>query len=182
MDLSIRPWSLNTFALTKVWFKCHTVDLRVSDISSVKSWLFQDQIEKPEEMIFFRPIQFGGLGLHSVKYKALASLIRTLMETAVNPSFKQNHFQTLLYRTYVLEDDSIIWPPPMPPYNSVAFFSSIKSPSPSQQLSGTEYCLRRRSPWSRGMTAAWGTSCQELSLPVLAQIGSKWQGGELVSN
>ena len=126
MDLSIRPWSLNTFALTKVWFKCHTVDLRVSDISSVKSWLFQDQIEKPEEMIFFRPIQFGGLGLHSVKYKALASLIRTLMETAVNPSFKQNHFHTLLYRTYVLEDDSITRPQPLPPYYSAAFFSTIK--------------------------------------------------------
>ena len=130
MDLSSRPWSLNTYALTKVWFKCHTVDLRVSDTttitSKVKSWLFQDQLEKPEEMILFRPIQSGGLGLHSVKYKALASLIRTFMETAANPSFKQNHYHTLLYRTYVLEDDSITRPPPMPPYYSAAFFSSIK--------------------------------------------------------
>ena len=60
MDLSCKPWSLNTYALTKVWFRCHTVDLRVSDISSVtskvKSWLFQDHLEKPEEMILFRPI------------------------------------------------------------------------------------------------------------------------------
>ena len=49
MDLSSRPWSLNSYALRKVWFKCHTVDLRVTDINSitsnVKSWLFQDQLE-----------------------------------------------------------------------------------------------------------------------------------------
>ena len=29
MNLSSRPWSVNNYALTKVWFKCHTVDLRV---------------------------------------------------------------------------------------------------------------------------------------------------------
>ena len=130
MDLSCRPWSLNTYALTKVWFKCHTVDLRVSDISSVsskvKSWLFQDQLEKPEEMILFRPIKFGGLGVHNVKYKALASQIRTFMETAVHPSFRHSLFHTLLYRSYVVQDDSISQPPPMPPYYSAFFFSSIK--------------------------------------------------------
>ena len=130
MDLSCRPWSLNTYALTKVWFRCHTVDLRVSDISSVtskvKSWLFQDQLEKPEEMILFRPISFGGLGLHNVKFKALASLTRTFMETAANPAFRQNLFHNLLYRTYVLEDESILRPPPMPPYFSASFFNNIR--------------------------------------------------------
>ena len=34
---------------------CHTVDIRVLDSSSisskVRSWLFQDQLEKPQEMI-----------------------------------------------------------------------------------------------------------------------------------
>ena len=53
MDLSCRPWSLNSKALSQVWFKC----LRVTDIfsvtSRVKSWLFQGQLEKPEEMILF---------------------------------------------------------------------------------------------------------------------------------
>ena len=130
MDLSSRPWSLNSYALTEVWFKCHTVDLRVADVSSitskVKSWLFQDQLEKPEEMILFRPISMGGLGLHNVKIKALASLIRTFMETSVNPSFLHNMFHTILFRVYVLHDDSISSPPPLPPYFSVSFFNSIK--------------------------------------------------------
>ena len=130
MSLSSRPWSINSYALTKVWFRCHTVDLRVSDISSVtskvKSWLFQDQLEKPEEMILFRPITQGGLGLHNIKFKALASMIRTFIETASHPLFEHSLFHTVLYRVYVLEDDTIINPPPMPPYFSPYFFSCIR--------------------------------------------------------
>ena len=57
------------------WFMCHTVDLRVLDISSisskVKSWIFQDQLEKPQEMILHRPIDIGGLGLHNGSIKLL---------------------------------------------------------------------------------------------------------------
>ena len=59
----------------------------INNISSrVKSWLFQDQLEKPQEMIIHRPIHMGGLGVHNVKCKALASLIRTFLETAANPA------------------------------------------------------------------------------------------------
>ena len=130
MDLTSRPWSINTYALSKVWFKCHTVDLRVTDISTltskVKSWLYQDQLEKPEPMIMYRPIQMGGLGVHEVKTKALACLIRTFMETALNPSFMHSSYHTILYQAHVLQDDSISPPPPPPPYFSPNFFSSIK--------------------------------------------------------
>ena len=130
MDLSCRPWSLNNFALSKVWFRCHSVDIRVMDITSItskiKSWLFQDQMEKPEEMILFRPTLMGGLGLHNVKLKALASMIRSFMETAVHPKFHHNLYHTILYRVYVLDDDSISSPPPLPPYYSQSFFNSIR--------------------------------------------------------
>ena len=48
VELTARPWSLNSYALTKVWYRSHTVDLRVTDITSitskVKSWLHQDQL------------------------------------------------------------------------------------------------------------------------------------------
>ena len=119
MDLTSRPWSLNSYATSKVWFRCHTVDLRVMDISSVtskvKSWLYQDQLLKPEEMIIYRPIDMGGLQLHNVKIKALASLIRTFLETAVNPSFHHSLLHTILYRVYVLDDDSIHLLPKIPP-------------------------------------------------------------------
>ena len=130
MDLSSRPWSLNTFALSKVWFRCHTVHLHVMDTTSIsskiKSWLFQDQLEKPQEMVLYRPIQMGGLGVHNVKFKAQASLIRTFLETAVNPSFRQNLLHSILYRIHVLGDDSLSVHPPLPPYFSTTFFETIR--------------------------------------------------------
>ena len=128
MDLTSRPWSLNTYAFSKIWYKCHTVDLRAADINSLtskgKSWLFQDMLEKPEPMVLFRPIHMGGLGLHEVQSKALASLIRTFMEMTVNPDYMHSTYLSLLYRLYVLEDDSVSIP--APPYFSPTFFSSIR--------------------------------------------------------
>lgn len=128
MDLTSRPWSINSYALSKAWFKCHTVDLRITDItnvtSKIKSWLFQDQLEKPEEMILYRPVKMGGLGLHNVRCKSKASLIRTFLETAIHPSFSHSLYHSLLYRAHVLCDDTITLLPP--PYFPPAFFETIK--------------------------------------------------------
>ena len=34
--------------------------------SKVKAWLYADQLEKPQEMIMYRPPKVGGLGVHHV--------------------------------------------------------------------------------------------------------------------
>ena len=81
-------------------------------------------LEKPEPMILYRPINMGGLGLHEIKTKALASLIRTFMEMTVNPDFIHSTYLSLLYRLYVLEDDSVSIQ--APPYFSPSFFACIK--------------------------------------------------------
>ena len=107
----------------------HHRHIQVSDINSVtikvKSWLFQDQLEKPEDMVLHRPISMGGFGLHNVRIKALATLIRTFMETAANPKFLHNLFHTVLYRVNVLNDDSIPVPH-LPPYYPATFFNVIR--------------------------------------------------------
>ena len=57
MHLSMRSWSANQYCLSKVWFRTHSVDLRVMDVksitSSVKSWIYADQLLKPEEIVLF---------------------------------------------------------------------------------------------------------------------------------
>ena len=68
----------------------------------------------------------GGLRIHSVKIKGLASLIRTFMETAANPSYHHNLFHTVLYRVNVLDNDSIVSPPTLPPYYPASFFNIIR--------------------------------------------------------
>ena len=55
MEMTARTLSINSYALTQAWFRCHTVDLRVTDITSitskVKSWLYQDQLKKKQKIL-----------------------------------------------------------------------------------------------------------------------------------
>ena len=137
MPLTQRPWSINSFAISKVMFKCNCVDLRVMDTtnitSKIKAWLLADQLEKPETMISYRPTSHGGLGLHHVKYKAIAMLIRSFLETAINPKFLHNLYHTSLYRYHVLLDRDIP-DPGLPPFYSQEFFNTIRDVHESTPL------------------------------------------------
>ena len=93
--------------------------------NKVKSCLFQDQHEKSQEMILHLPIHVGGLVLHHVKSKAQASLIRTFLETAINPSFKHSLLHSILYRIHVLGDNSLPTSPALPPYFPLSFLQTI---------------------------------------------------------
>ena len=106
-------------------FRCHTVNLREGDVakitSSIKSFLYQDQFEKPEEHVMYRPVSYGGLGVMNVKYRALASLIKSFLEQAGHPQFLPGLYHTALFRPYVTND--WVGPPPViPPYYSSEFF------------------------------------------------------------
>ena len=129
MPLTQRPWSINSYALSKVWYKCNCIDLRVADITSitskVKTWLYADQFEKPEELILYRPSSKGGLGMQSVKFKALAMLIRSFLETAINPKYLHSLYHTSLFKFHVLLDRDIP-DPGLPPYYTKDFFTTIR--------------------------------------------------------
>ena len=62
--------------------------------------------------------------MHNVEYKALAGLIRSFVETACNPQFRQSLFHNMLFRHHVLGDMSI--DPGCPPFYSELFFNAIK--------------------------------------------------------
>ena len=129
MSLTLRPFSVNVYALSKVWFKCSCVNLRSQDIifinKQVKSWLYQDCLEKPSELVLYRDNKDGGLGLLHVHVRSLALLIRAFLETSVNPNFRHSLYHEALYRYYVLEDISIP-NPGLTPYYDKTFFSIIK--------------------------------------------------------
>ena len=111
MPLLLRPWSVNTHVLSKVWFKCGSVDLRVGDINSIntsiKSWLYSDLLVKPSESVMCRPSSYGGLNVMNVRFKALATLIRCFLETAAIPQYRHSLLHSSLYRYYIMEDKSI---------------------------------------------------------------------------
>ena len=129
MQLNLRSWSLNQYCLPKIWFRTHSVDLRVLDVtkvtSLVKSWLYQDQLLKPEEFVMHRGPSLGGLGVNNVKLKAQAGLIRTFLETASNPTFRRSLYHSLLFRYHVLGETTLP-DPGFPPFYSPEFFDKIR--------------------------------------------------------
>lgn len=53
MPLLDRQTSINTYALSKIWYKAASINFKIGDIeniqSKIKSWLNQDTFEKPQE-------------------------------------------------------------------------------------------------------------------------------------
>ena len=127
MPFILRPFSVNTYAFSKVWFRCCTVNLRESDLiamnSSVKKWLYADLLLKPEELLLHRSVYHGGLGLSSIKWKSVAFLIRTFLELAANPKYLHSQYLNMLYRFHVLGENFVC--PTLPPYYKGSFFEII---------------------------------------------------------
>ena len=83
---------------------------------------------KPEEMVLHRPHDQGGLGLHSVKYKAVAGFITSFLQTAANPRYHSNLLHSLLFRKYILEEEDVSGVPVQaPPYFSQELFTIIRN-------------------------------------------------------
>ena len=105
------------------------MDLRAGDFSNIsskcKSYLYQDLLLKPSEVLLYRPTDEGGLGLHHVQSKSMANLVSTFLQTAANSRFDKSLFHTVLYRYHVLGDTSLANPGYTPYYN-VKFFNIIR--------------------------------------------------------
>ena len=125
MPLTLRCHSVNTYCLSKLWFKCGTIILRVGNLkkimSTIKSWVYSDLLIKPSEIVLFKRRSEGGLGLIHVKYRAMAELIKSFIDTAINPKFKRNIYHNALYEWNV-EDNRDIHNPGKSPFYSVEFF------------------------------------------------------------
>ena len=93
--------------------------------SQVKSWLYQDCFEKPSEITLYRDSRDGGLGLHHVRLRAQALLIRSFIETAANPQFRHSLYHEILFRYHVLGEHTLP-DPGLSPYYDKDFFATIR--------------------------------------------------------
>ena len=111
-------------------------------------------LAKPEEMVLHRPHQQGGLGLHSVKYKALAGYITTYLQTAANPKYIPNLLHSLLFKKHVLGEDVPGAPDQLPPYFTPELFAimkKVKNESPLNIVNMSE------KDWTRLLTEDYVT-------------------------
>lgn len=125
MPITERGWSLNTYALSKVWYKSHCVPLRAADVNAIngttRKWLYADQLVKPADLVKYRSKEDGGLGLFHVKCKSTATLIKSFLETAANSEYiRSTYHQALLY-WHVLNDRTIPNPGNSPYYGTDVF-------------------------------------------------------------
>ena len=173
MPLSMRPFSVNSFVLSKVWFRCSSVDLRVGDISAinsaVKSWMYADMFEKPSENIMCRPARDGGLGVQSVKFRAQAALIRSFMETAAHPQFRHSLLHSHLFHYHVLGDTSLPDPGFLPYYPS-SFFKKIKQIHDETPLNVKTMTV---SQWTRVLTEEGLTMEQVPNQDIMQYVPSR---------
>ena len=129
MPMTDRGWSINTYGLSKVWYRTHCVDLRQSDINninkSVRQYLFADQLEVPMEIVRYRSKVSGGLNIFHVKSKASATLIKSLLETGSASGFIHSHYHQALL-AWNVHDDRSIPDPGKNPYYTVETYNTIK--------------------------------------------------------
>ena len=111
MPLISRPFSVNTYCSSKIWFRTFSVDMRVADITAIssklKSYCYQDLFQKPSEVMLYRSVEDCGLGLRHVQSKAQAKLISTFVQTAANVKFRGSLFHSWLFRYHILVDQSL---------------------------------------------------------------------------
>jgi hypothetical protein len=129
MPLSSRPWSISSYCTSRLWYRACCLDFRVGDCnkitSTIKSWLYQDMLEKPPEFLMYRHPDQGGLGVTNVRVRAQALLIHSFLQQAISPTFLRNNYYNVMFRWHVLEERG--FPNPgRPPYYSAYFFSTIQ--------------------------------------------------------
>ena len=128
MALNLRPHSVNTYAISKLMYKCNTMDPRIGDLKifnkMVKTFIHAELMEKPEELVLYRDIEEGGLGLIHIQNRAKAALISTFLQTAINPNFSRNFYHNHLYCYYILGEN--LPKPDIPPNFAGDFFPSIR--------------------------------------------------------
>ena len=153
MPIIQRSFSCNCYLLPKTWFRCHLIPLRKGDTDNLKKivnrFVFADQLEKPNDVIKYRPRSKGGLQMHNIECKALAIQIKSFLEMSVGSKFRHSLYFSALFEYYVLENHTIS-APRCPPFYNQKFFEVIKTASADNQVTDWSskqwycYLLERR--------------------------------------
>ena len=135
VHLTSRPWSINSYVLSKLWFRSACIDVRKGDCikmtSAYKTWLYIDNLAKPQEEILYRYPDDRGLGYFNIQWKSQAHLISSFLETVFGDKFLVSPFHKALFDKFVLGEK--IKKITRPPYYSEAFFNNIKEALRSQE-------------------------------------------------
>ena len=96
LSLTAQAFSINSYVLANVWYRTAVVDVKSGDVSrmvsSIKSWIYQDLLVKPQEELLYRKTEDGGHGLFNIEAKAKANLTTSFLQTAGGSDFVTNWY------------------------------------------------------------------------------------------
>ena len=92
--------------------------------STVKSWIYQPHLIKPQEALLYRDVKDGGLGLFNISARAKANLLVSFCKSALGYKCPLNQFHHNIFRYNIMED-KIKNPGRLPCFND-DFFNTIK--------------------------------------------------------
>ena len=118
------PHIVNIYLLSNVWYYASVIDLKVTDVVSVRSmsnkYVHANSALRPETLANYVDKKDGGLGVIHVKSKTTALFVKNLLEEG-----KTNLYVNAVMRKYC-EDEDILPIPVRPPFLSEALISQIK--------------------------------------------------------
>ena len=151
--LICRPYTINTFVMSKISYRSSIINLRSQDINNIQSvckqWINKQLLVKPQECLLFREEDQGGLGLIHTESRCLANLTRTFIQLSHPYSKYCSLFLNSLFRCYILNE---LEPGKIkrPPYYTESFFNHIKE---AIQDEGLERILSMSTrEWQRRLT------------------------------
>merc|ERR1711963_979979 len=84
---------------------------------SIKKWISQGLVQRPNEVLLFRPPEQGGLGLINVYARATANLVKNFVEMGLRESKSASLYMNAIFRAFVCGEEglSVKKPSVLPP-------------------------------------------------------------------
>ena len=127
--LVCRPHALNCFIMSKITYKASVINLRSQDLHAIaaaaKRWACQHLLIKPPEVLLYRKVEEGGLGLMHTEARCQAYLTKNFVEQGHIQSKNPSLYLQALYRKFVLHE-CIPGSLKRPPVYSLDFFLTIE--------------------------------------------------------
>ena len=102
--LVLKPHLANVYLLSKISHKAAAVHLRSTDVkklqSAIRSWVTQELLRKPKEVLLYRSTEEGGHGLVNVHARAMANLTRSFLQSVHTSSY-----MLAIFKAFVKEEE-----------------------------------------------------------------------------
>ena len=118
LPLVSKPWTANCYVMSKISYRSSAYSLRQQDLNKIeaatKSWITQGLLLRPPELLLYRNLGEGGLGLVKASARCQANLIKNFVTQGYPLSPHANSYLSTLFRCHVTHElpENLLKKPP----------------------------------------------------------------------